>query len=84
MTRNRLFSDIERAVSLYGQAHALVSGITKELLSLTDDGDSVFDAVYSLADGTLQTPEDFLKKALGPGYEDVLNKGAAAAEATVC
>lgn len=75
MTRNRLFSDIERAVSLYGQARALVSGIMEELLSLTDDGDSVFDAVYSLADGTLQTPEDFLKEALGPGPERHLQHG---------
>lgn len=80
MTRNRLFSDIERAGSLYGQAHALVSGIMEELLSLTDDGDSVFDAAYSLADGTLQTSEDFLKEALGPGYEAIL-KGAAAEDA---
>ena len=31
MTRNRLFSDIERAVGLYGQAQALVFGITKDL-----------------------------------------------------
>lgn len=31
MTRNRLFSDIERDVSLYGQARALVFGITKDL-----------------------------------------------------
>lgn len=75
MTRNRLFSDIERAISLYGQARALVSGIMEELLSLTDDRDSVFDAVYSLADGTLQTPEDFHKEALGPGPERHLQHG---------
>ena len=75
MTRNRLLSDIERAISLYGQARALVSGIMEELLSLTDDGASVFDAAYSLADGTLQTPEDFLKEALGPGPERHLQHG---------
>lgn len=78
MTRNRLFLDIERAVSLYGQACALVSGIMETLLSLTDDGDSVFDALYSLVDGALQIPEDFLKEALGPGYEAILNKRTAA------
>ena len=75
MAAGRLYADIEKVFGLYRDARALVSGITDQLLTLTDDGDSVFDAAYSLADGEFQDPEEFLKEALGPGYKAVLEEG---------
>lgn len=71
MAAGRLYADIEKVFGLYRDARALVSDITDQLLTLTDDGDSVFDAAYSLADGEFQN----LEEALGPGYKAVLEEG---------
>lgn len=64
-TKEKLYSDIERAVRLYRKARALVSDITDELLTMADDRDDVFDAACALEDGVIRSPEDFFGG--GPG-----------------